>query len=123
MTNSPLGKEIERAQEPAEAARMAHRLLTLTAEEIATATGADPRTVRRWWNDSRSSSTRYRRQLDDLRAIAEILSQTLKENAIGSWLRSRNRYLKYERPLDALGRGEFDQVREAAFAYVEGAGL
>lgn len=115
-------KEIEQAREPAETARMAHKVLALTAEEIATATGADQRTVRRWWHNG-SSPTQYRRQLDDLRAIAEILSAGLKKEAIASWLRSRNRYLGYERPLDALGRGEFDQVREAAFAYVEGAAL
>lgn len=112
-------KEIEQAREPGAAALMAHQLLALTAEEIATATGADQRTVRRWWHNG-SSPKQYRRQLDDLRAIAEILSATLKEDAIGSWLRSRNRYLRYERPLEALGRGEFDEVREAAFAYVEG---
>jgi transcriptional regulator with XRE-family HTH domain len=115
-------KEIEQAREPAEAARMAHRVLALTADEIATATGADQRTVRRWWHNG-SSPTQYRRQLDDLRAIAEILSASLKKEAIASWLRSRNRYLRYERPLDALGRGEFDEVREAAFAYVEGTAL
>jgi transcriptional regulator with XRE-family HTH domain len=101
---------------------MARRVLALTADEIATATGADQRTVRRWWHKG-SSPTQYRHQLDDLRAIAEILSVTLKEDAIGSWLRSRNRYLEYERPLDALGRGEFDAVRDAAFAFVEGAVL
>lgn len=115
-------KEIEQAREPAAAALMARKVLALTADEIATATGADQRTVRRWWHNG-SSPTQYRRQLDDLRAIAEILSVTLKEDAIGSWLRSRNRYLKYERPLEALGRGEFDEVREAAFAYVEGTAL
>jgi hypothetical protein len=115
-------KEIERAREPAQAARMAHDVLALTAEEIATATGADQRSVRRWWHNG-SSPTRYRSQLDDLRAIAEILSQTMHEQAIGSWLRSRNRYLGYDRPLEALGRGEFDKVKEAAFAYVEGASL
>lgn len=114
--------KIEQAHEPAEAARMAHNVLALSAGEIATATGADQRTVRRWWHNG-SSPTRYRDRLDDLRAIAEILSATLHEEAIGSWLRSRNRYLKYERPLEALGRGEFDKVREAAFAFVDGASL
>jgi transcriptional regulator with XRE-family HTH domain len=116
-------KEIEEAREPAEAARMARRVLALTAGEIATATGADQRTVRRWWRNNGSSPTQYRRQLDDLRAIAAILSRSLKKEAIASWLRSRNRYLRYERPLDALGRGEFDEVREAAYAYVEGTAL
>jgi len=101
---------------------MAHTVLALSAEEISTATGADQRTVRRWWHNG-SSPTRYRRQLDDLRAIAEILSMTMRDEAIGSWLRSRNRYLDYERPLEALGRDEFDKVREAAFAFVEGAQL
>ncbi len=119
---SDLLREIEQAREPADAARMAHTLLALTADEIAVATGADQRTVRRWWHNG-SSPTQYRRQLDDLRAIAEILSTTMHEEAIGSWLRSRNRYLNYERPLEALGRDEFDKVREAAFAYVEGAPL
>jgi transcriptional regulator with XRE-family HTH domain len=115
-------REIERAHDPVDAARMAHALLALSAEEIATATGADQRTVRRWWNGG-SSPTRYRRQLDDLRAVAEILSATMREEAIGSWLRSRNRYLGYERPLEALGRDEFGKVREAATAFVEGAPL
>lgn len=115
-------REIEEAREPADTARMAHSLLALTAEEIGTATGADERTVRRWWNNG-SSPTRHRRQLDDLRAIAEILSMTMRDEAIGAWLRSRNRYLNYERPLGLLGKGEFDRVREAAAAYVDGAPL
>ncbi|HEV7483971.1 MAG TPA: hypothetical protein VGO13_12820 [Solirubrobacterales bacterium] len=115
-------KEVEQAREPAETARMARRVLSLTAGEIALATGADQRTVRRWWHDS-SSPKRYRRQLDDLRAVAEILSVTMGGEAIGSWLRARNRYLGYERPLDALGREEFEKVREAAFAFVEGVNL
>ncbi len=115
-------RELEQAHEPANAARLAHTALALTADEIAIATGADQRTVRRWWHNG-SSPTRYRRQLDDLRAIAEILSATMQEEAIGSWLRARNRYLDYERPLEALGRNEFDKVREAAFAFVDAAPL
>lgn len=51
---------------------------------------------------------------DDLRAVVERMMQTSTDPIlIGSWLRSRNDGLDYQRPLDLLKAGEFEQVMAA----------
>jgi len=56
--------------------------------------------------------------LDDLRAIADMLIRRggLAPPSVAGWLRSRNRGLDCERPLDVLKKGEFLLVRRAAEA-------
>jgi hypothetical protein len=94
------------------------REIGLTEADVAAATGADERSVRRWL--VRTRPVRHERQIDDLRAIVQVLTETLTTDGIRQWLRARNRYLKGEHPLDALARGEYSRVQEAAEAFVEG---
>ncbi len=91
----------------------------LTQDAIAHATGASARSVRNWQQTS-AIRPRAAERLHDLREIVLVLAETLTPRGVGQWLRARNRMLK-GRPLDLLSEGHFEQVRQAAAAYVDGA--
>jgi hypothetical protein len=93
----------------------------LSDRDIATAVGATERSVRRWRTGTdRSEATRYWRQIDDLRAIVALLYEegTLDHEGIVHWLRARNRLLADQRPLETLCEDGFEQVRDAALAFL-----
>jgi hypothetical protein len=90
----------------------------LTQDAIAHATGATARSVRNWQETS-AIRPRAAERLHDLREVVLLLSETLTPRGVGQWLRARNRMLK-ARPLDLLAQGHFEQVRQAAAAYVDG---
>jgi transposase len=67
------------------------RDLDLTDEELARATGAGVRTIRRLLSeDERPKRTRLEERIDDLRTIAEILREAYSAAATRSWLMARN---------------------------------
>lgn len=92
----------------------------LTQSAIAKATGATVRSVRNWEATS-AIRPRNDERLRELREIVLILKETLTEKGVGQWMRARNRTLKARRPIELLERGQFETVRNAAKAYVEGA--
>jgi hypothetical protein len=96
--------------------------LELTEADLATATGATTRTVRRWLaEDVEDPQARYADRLDDLRMVIEHLDGFgLPQEGIRNWLRWRNVCLGGSRPLEDIGKGEFDQVQRAAQAFAEG---
>jgi len=95
--------------------------LDLTDEELARATGAGVRTIRRLLSEEeRPKRTRLEERIDDLRTIAQILREAYSAAATRSWLMARNRLLGFERPIDRLAGGDFTAVREAAEAFVDG---
>jgi hypothetical protein len=115
-----LAQRIARVQDATEAVRLIRRDVGLTEADLATATGADTRSVRRWTAARPTRPARHERQIDDLRAIVAILAETLTPQGIRQWLRARNRHLRGERPLDALARGQYTRVQEAAEAFAQG---
>jgi hypothetical protein len=95
--------------------------LHLTDEELARATGAGLRTIRRLLSeDERPKRTRLEERIDDLRTIVEILREAYSAEATRSWLVARNRLLGFDRPIDRLAGGDFTAVLEAAEAFVDG---
>lgn len=95
--------------------------LGLTEADLATATGATTRTVRRWLaEDVEDPQARYAQRIDDLRAIVDILEDSLTRKGTRQWLHARNRYLLDARPIESIGEGDFDQVQKAAQAFAEG---
>jgi hypothetical protein len=63
---------------------------------------------------------RYDR-LAQLRELVVLLSDSLTARGVDQWLHARNRLLEGARPIDLLAEGSFDDVREAARAFVDGA--
>lgn len=100
--------------------RYLRRQAGLTEVDLADGTGASPRTVRRWAQERTQPQTRYQRHIDDLRTIVQLLEDSLTAKGMRQWLRSRNRYLGGQRPIDLLRENQFDRVHEAAQAFREG---
>lgn len=97
----------------------------LSEQDLADATGAHPRTVRRWKSlDAGNEPTHHARQIDDLRTLVARIatSPAMTERAVVFWMRSRNRWLGDRRPLDVISSGEdvdFERVRAAADLFVD----
>jgi transcriptional regulator with XRE-family HTH domain len=91
-----------------------------TEAELAEATGASPRTVRRWTNAGTDPQRAHRDLIDDLSAIVGELQDSLTPKGIRQWLHARNRYLKGKRPIELLAEDRFDEVYEAATAFSDG---
>jgi len=101
--------------------RYLRRHVGLTEVDLADGTGASTRTVRRWTAPRPTHpQTRYVRHIDDLKAIAQELEDSLTPKGTRQWLRARNRNLNGARPIDALRAGDFDRVKQAAQALSEG---
>lgn len=89
--------------------------LGLRDRELMSLAGVSRPTLARWRKEARAERPPG---LDDLRAIADMLIRRggLTPPSVAGWLRSRNRGLDWERPLDVLREGEFSLVRRAAEA-------
>ena len=96
------------------------RSIGLSESDIARATGANVRTVRRWSSGEAQPQPEYAERLDDLRTVVAELGTALPPEAITAWLRGRNLAIDRTRPLDLLSRGEFDRVAAVAEKTVEG---
>lgn len=90
----------------------------ITQAEVAAVTRVSDRTVR-GWRASNIHIENYDR-LAELRDLVLLLSDSLTPRAVGQWLRARNRMLGSERPIDALTAGDFEKVRRAAEAFIDG---
>ena len=89
------------------------KTLKLRDRELMVLCGVSRPTLARWRKEGDSDRPPH---LDDLRAIAVLLVQggALKPTLVAGWLRSRNRALEWQRPLDLLGEGKFSAVLNAA---------
>jgi DNA-binding Xre family transcriptional regulator len=100
--------------------------LSAQLDALTTGVGLRSRELVAVANVSRATLSRLRRddgaerpvQLDDLRAIVSYMLGTgaLRPRSVGGWLRSRNKGLGLQRPLDVLADGEFALVLSAAEA-------
>lgn len=95
--------------------------LQLTQREVAELLGADERTVRRLLADPAiRPQQRHVRRLDDVRDLVSLLEDSLPGEQTARWLRARNRMLGGERPIELIAADDYDRVRDAAEAFVDG---
>lgn len=89
--------------------------LRLRDRELMALAGVSRATLSRWRKEADAERPPA---LDDLRVIALLLirSGAVRPRSVAGWLRSRNRGLAWERPLDILRAGEFELVLAAAEA-------
>jgi hypothetical protein len=86
----------------------------LTDGEIATATSADRRSVSRWRTRPQAVRTsRYDEKIEELLDVVDELRRVLTPEQTSTFLRSRNRHLDRARPLQLLGAGRHEEVRQA----------
>jgi len=108
-----------RADGADERVRYLRRELGLTERDLAAATGAADRTVRRWLAGT-TPQHRHAAHLDDLKTIVDELTDSLTAKGVRQWLHGRNRVLDGDRPIDRLRKGEFEAVYKAAQAFGRG---
>ncbi len=99
--------------------RYLRREMGLTEQDLATATGAADRTVRRWLAGT-SPQSRHAERLDDVKTVVEELADSLTAKGVKQWLYGRNRNLDGARPIECLRKGEFEAVYKAAQAFSRG---
>ncbi len=89
--------------------------LRLRDRELMALAGVSRATLARW---RKQGDAERPPQLDDLRVIAILLirSGVMRPRSVAGWLRSRNRGLSWQRPLDVLRENEFSLVLSAAEA-------
>ena len=90
----------------------------VTQAEVASVTHVSDRAVR-GWRESNIRTENYDR-LAELRDLVLLLSDSLTPRGVAQWLRARNRVLGRERPIDVLTAGDFEKVRLAAEAFIDG---
>ena len=122
-TDGPTTFDLHTAVDPRHAIE-ALSAFGFTEQDLAEATGAHTRTVRRWKSaEAGHEPTHKARQIDDLRNLVAGMaaSGAMTNRAIVFWTRSRNRWLTDRRPLDVLASGEdqaYERVRAAAELFV-----
>lgn len=92
----------------------------LDPPDVARVVGASPRSVARWRRSQTAPRRAYEERLLELKAVADLLRRTLREEPGRLWLRSPNPDMEYEKPLDLLERGEYRRVIAAVLAMAEG---
>ena len=86
----------------------------ITQGELGQAVGAGLRSVQNWASGQNQPRGRTATKLLDLRTIVALLRDSYTDEGIEIWLRSRNRNLDLQRPIDLLTQGRLDEVLEEA---------
>lgn len=89
------------------------RAAGLTLADIASATGVSERQVQHWSAGSSRPRDVSRDRLVDVLYLMQQLAEVYKPEGVDIWLHARNRSLEGERPIDLLGRGDFEPVLAA----------
>ncbi len=113
-----MASTLDRAVEPGEIVN-ALRSFGVNQRDVAAATHVSDRAVRAWRNGGIRGESYDR--LQDLRGIVLILSDSLTPRGVGQWLHARNRLLDGARPIELLAEGRVEEVRQAAYGFVDGA--
>jgi len=91
----------------------------LSSSDVARILGTSPRTVFRWAT-GRTPRGESRERLLELAAVVDLLSRVMRPEAASAWLFDPNPLLDMERPVDLIGRGEYQRVCAAIGAIAEG---
>lgn len=86
----------------------------ITQAELAKAVGAGTRAVQNWATGANAPRGRAIEHLLDVKTIVDLLGETYTDEGVDIWLRSRNRNLDLQRPIDLLQAGRLDEVLEEA---------
>lgn len=86
----------------------------ITQAELGRAVGASERTVQNWAAGTNPPSARKAARLLDILSVIDLLQDSYTPEGIEIWLRSRNRNLDMQRPIDLLVEGRFDEVLDEA---------
>jgi len=106
---------------PAQAIEQLSRDFALSAQELAGALDASPRTIERWRKSETYPQHETRQRLAVLIGLDRRLRETFEAtNAIRDWLHLPSRYLGGLTPADAIRVGRVDRVDAALEALESG---
>ncbi len=92
----------------------------LDGADVARVLGTTPRSVNRWQAHRSAPRRESEERLLELKTVVDLLQRTLRDDPARLWLRSPNPDLEYEKPLDAIAKGEYQRVIGAILALAEG---
>lgn len=86
----------------------------ITQVEVAKVVNASPRTVQNWASGANTPRGKSAERLLDLHTIIDVLRDSYTPEGLEIWLRSRNRNLDMQRPIDLLLNGDVNDVLDEA---------
>ena len=88
--------------------------------DLARVSDTNPRSVARWRAEAAAPRREAEERLLELRAVVDLARRVMRDNAARFWMRSPNPDLGYQKPLDLIGAGEYQQVVDVLLAVAEG---
>lgn len=88
--------------------------------DLARVTETSPRSVARWRSQETTPRRHAEERLLELRAVIDLARRVMSDDAARFWMRSPNRDLGYEKPLDLVGAGQYKRVIDLLLAIGEG---
>ena len=88
--------------------------------DLARVSEANPRSVARWRTQETTPRRGAEERLLELRAVVDLARSVMTDEAARFWMRSPNRDLGYEKPLDLVTAGEYQRVIALLLALAEG---
>lgn len=88
--------------------------------DLARVSETNPRSVSRWRSQETTPRRESEERLLELRAVVDLARTVMSDDAARFWLRSPNRNLGYEKPLDLIAEGAYQRVVDLLLALAEG---
>lgn len=88
--------------------------------DLARVSATHPRSVTRWRSEETTPRRDAEERLLELRAVIDLTRQVMQDDAARYWMRSPNRDLGYEKPLDLVAAGQYHRVIDLLLAMAEG---
>ncbi len=90
------------------------------AADLALITGTTSRSVSRWTTSKAMPRRDAEDRLLELKAVVDLLRNSLREEPSRMWLRSPHPDLDWHKPIELIAEGEYRKVIGAILAMVEG---
>lgn len=88
--------------------------------DIARVSETNPRSVARWRSQESAPRREAEERLLELRAVVDLTRTVMSDDSARFWMRSPNQDLSYEKPLDLITEGNYQQVIALLLALAEG---
>lgn len=88
--------------------------------DLARVSESNARSVARWKAQSASPRRDAEERLLELRAVVDLARRIMNDDAARYWMRSPNPDLDYQKPLDLVSDGEYQQVIDLLLVLAEG---
>jgi putative toxin-antitoxin system antitoxin component (TIGR02293 family) len=88
--------------------------------DLARVSDTNPRSVTRWKSQGATPRRDAEERLLELRAVIDLARRVMNDEAARFWMRSPNPDLGYNKPLDLVAAGQYQQVIDLLLALAEG---